>query len=275
MIYNAEDKWNKDAPHLEHANHKYYMKIGQGPNARYFYSAQEYAAYQRGARKPSSMLNNLKSAFANSNPRAVAAQRAKNQGEQQMAEVRKRRAEALNKIETNKRMIAYNKTSKLNAQAGKEQRAKSVERVKQQANRRRAAREQAFKEIGEARKTEGARRAVAAQRNETSRKMADAAKKRSAERTKRDAAYNKKSNKPIISRESYVNGKRVSKETVLGTKDIKRAARKVGYRAKDAYNKVKKAVTSSTAKKYKKKAKRTAQSAYKRGSNFVKKLLGR
>ena len=41
MIYKGIDRWSSPN-YLDHKDHKYFMKIGKGENARYFYSQEEY-----------------------------------------------------------------------------------------------------------------------------------------------------------------------------------------------------------------------------------------
>ena len=272
MYYSAEDKWN-DAPHMEHANHKYYMKIGNGPTARYFYSAQEYQAYQRGARKPSNMVNNLVSAFKNSGPRGVAAQRSRNEGDKQMRELRQRQANRIRGAENSSRVKSGSMSNQMNREARDMEREQKQRLATDRGRRIRGARQAAFDEAKRSAETRGQRM----QQAQTRKKMQEAAKKRQAARDIHDAEVRKKTgrdNYNIYERTRTVNGKVVSRSGI-GTYDVKRAVRKAGYKAKDAFNKVKKAANSSTAKKYKRKVKKTAQSAYKKGSNFVKKLLGR
>ena len=49
MIYKGIDRWSSPN-YLDHKDHKYFMKIGKGENARYFYSQEEYQAYMDKAR---------------------------------------------------------------------------------------------------------------------------------------------------------------------------------------------------------------------------------
>ena len=52
MKYEAIDRWNNSGPYLEHwgikKNHKYIIKVGEGPTARYLYTQEEVNAYKRG-----------------------------------------------------------------------------------------------------------------------------------------------------------------------------------------------------------------------------------
>ena len=248
MIYSAEDKWNNDAPYMEHRSHKYYMKVGEGSSARYFYSPAEYMAYRLGLTKGHA-----------------------SGGDRQMAELRTKQANEIRRREA---------PTKVDRQMAKEERANTQQTKRrlatEQGSRQRAARRETFKEAARSQETYGQRQKMAYERRQTQQKMQEAAASRKAKQEKRDAAVRKKSGRNNIIERSVDlgNGKKVVTGG-FGTYDIKRAAKKVGYKAKNAYSKAKKAATSSTAKKYKKKAKKTAQSAYKKGSSFVKKLLNR
>lgn len=274
MTYEAIDKWNSEDS-LEHRSHKYYMKVGEGPNARYFYSALEYAAYKAGLTKGH-----------------------KPTGEQQMAEIRNKRAKALYKMESNKERIRKENISRINdrmkrGQAFRRNQAKlaktaetaeeaarmnreSIKRKQDQTRRKREAREQRFQEIAEERKTDSARRERAYQASQ--RKIADA--ERNAKKAKHDAKVRKKSgrNDYYVTRDIDLgNGRKVRVGVGPSKHDVKRAVNKAKYKAKDAYNSAKKTAkkvnNSSTVKTAKKKAKKTVKSAYKRGRRFVNNLF--
>lgn len=234
MIYKAEDKWSNDTPHLEHrADHKYYMKIGQGPTARYFYSAAEYAAYQNGLR---SQVNREKqSASARNESRIIARQNVRTNS-RNSSDTRNLRS-TVNRAQL-KENRATNRLER--TQIRKEKQAATERNERTVAGKRREARKQAYVDF---------------QRNR-GKKPASAQKKSMADN--RRLANNANSTK------------RYEKAHPIET-GIKKARKA----ANSAYKSAKKAYNSKQAKAVRKKVKRTAQSAYKRGSNFVKKLFGR
>ena len=248
MVYKAEDKWSNETPHLEHrADHKYYMKIGQGPTARYFYSAAEYAAYQNGLR---SQVNREKqSASARNESRIIARQNVRTNSRNssdtrnlrstvnraQLKENRAMQARGENRLQQNRATDRLERT-----QIRKEKQAATERNERTVAGKRREARKQAYVDF---------------QRNR-GKKPAPAQKKSMADN--RRLANNANSTK------------RYEKAHPIET-GIKKARKA----ANSAYKSAKKAYNSKQAKAVRKKVKRTAQSAYKRGSNFVKKLFGR
>lgn len=265
MVYKAKDIWNTDDS-LQHRSHKYYMKVGEGENARYFYSPAEYAAYRIGLTKGH-----------------------KPTGEQLMADIRTRRANALNKMEANKQRIKNEKISRnkdrLNrerawkrreeiynkAEEAAKQNRESIKRKQDQTRRRNEARQARFDEIKQERSTDSTRRAIAYQRKQmaAARKEADA--KRQARQTKHDEAVKQKSGRnTYLLSEKIINpstGKTVVTSSVgPSAHDVKRAARKTYYSAK---NTIKKAANSKTVKTAKKKAKKAVKSAYSRGRKFI------
>lgn len=284
MYYKATDRWNDD--HLEHRNHKYYIKVGDGPNARYFYSAQEYAAYQKGSRQGASKnipMNNK--GIVNKIRNNINAERARNQGDQQMRALRQNQARRLNGQDRASASKGDSRTTRNDAAS-----TRGHERMAAKTNRR-----QAMQDAYNSRRTESERRAAAYQRKqiETNRsKMAEkrqrADRLRKAQKATHDMNYEAKSNKPIIQREVDLGGGRKIKKTILGTRDIKRA----GIRAKaaasktygnakraasKAYKSAKKAYNSKQSKTFrsnaKKKARTTAKRAYNSGRSFVKNLF--
>lgn len=234
MIYKAEDKWNNDAPHLEHrADHKYYMKIGQGPTARYFYSAAEYAAYQNGLR---SQVNREKqSASARNESRIIARQNVRTNS-RNSSDTRNLRSTV------NRAQLKENRaTDRLErTQVRKEQQSANESNKREMASRRREARRQSYVDF---------------QRN----------------RGKKPAPAQKK---PMADNRRLANNANSTKRYEKAH-PIETGIKKARKAANSAYKSAKKAYNSKQAKAVRKKVKRTAQSAYKRGSNFVKKLFGR
>lgn len=234
MIYKAEDKWSNDAPHLEHrADHKYYMKIGQGPTARYFYSAAEYAAYQNGLR---SQVNREKqSASARNESRIIARQNVRTNS-RNSSDTRNLRSTV------NRAQLKENRaTDRLErTQIRKEKQAATERNERTVAGKRREARKQAYVDF---------------QRNRG---------KKSAPAQKKSMADNRRLANNANSTKRYEKAHPIE----TGIKKARKAANSAYKSAKKAYN-------SKQAKAVRKKVKRTAQSAYKRGSNFVKKLFGR
>lgn len=302
MIYNAEDKWNEDAPHLEHRSHKYYMKIGQGPTARYFYSPQEYAAYQNAARRggdtqnlrganaaqyrySSNRLNNTQvrreqqAAAARNESRLIAKKnvRLNSRDSNDVRNLNNTNNRA--QLEKNRAIDRLKKT-----QVRKEQQSASAANKRELAGKRREARKQAYVDFQRNRgKSTTSPQPKTADDTQRLKNRANSMS-RSANRTKqmkKDNAqkrYNK-ANKPIITRKINLGGGKSINQTVLGTEDVRRAVNKVKNKAKKtantAYKSAKKAYNSKQGKAVRKKVKRTAQSAYKRGSSFVKKLFNR
>ena len=234
MVYKAEDKWSNDTPHLEHrADHKYYMKIGQGPTARYFYSAAEYAAYQNGLR---SQVNREKqSASARNESRIIARQNVRTNS-RNSSDVRNLRTT------NNRAQLAGNRaTDRLErTQIRKEKQAATERNERTVAGKRREARKQAYVDF---------------QRN----------------RGKKPAPAQKK---PMADNRRLANNANSTKRYEKAH-PIETGIKKARKAANSAYKSAKKAYNSKQAKAVRKKVKRTAQSAYKRGSSFVKKLLGR
>lgn len=244
MIYNAEDKWNNNAPHLEHRSHKYYMKIGKGSNARYFYSAQEYAAYQAAQRGG---LNSRQ-----------ASERAA------MANARERMSEA-------SRMRRL--TDRYSKQAD----------ARLKSEREKAAKNSAYDNRSKMQKTNDKRNAYYRKQNEE--RM---------QKNARDMEFRKRKEKIakelaiIDSRRTPKNGdERVRREKerarfrkkMRAKYAVKNTINNVTNKATNTYNSVKKAAkkayNSKQGKTVRKRVKKTAQSAYKRGSSFVKRLFGR
>lgn len=245
MIYKAEDKWNNDAPHLEHrADHKYYMKIGQGPTARYFYSAAEYAAYQNGLR---SQVNREKqSASARNESRIIARQNVRTNS-RNSSDTRNLRSTV------NRAQLKENRaTDRLErTQVRKEQQSANESNKREMASRRREARRQSYVDF---------------QRNR-GKKPAPAQKKPMADN--RRLANNANSTK------RYEKAHPIETGIKKARKAANSAYKSASKAANSAYKSAKKAYNSKQGKAVRKKVKRTAQSAYKRGSSFVKKLLGR
>lgn len=234
MVYKAEDKWSNDTPHLEHrADHKYYMKIGQGPTARYFYSAAEYAAYQNGLR---SQVNREKqSASARNESRIIARQNVRTNS-RNSSDTRNLRSTV------NRAQLKENRaTDRLErTQIRKEKQAATERNERTLAGKRREARKQAYVDF---------------QRN----------------RGKKPAPAQKK---PMADNRRLANNANSTKRYEKAH-PIETGIKKARKAANSAYKSAKKAYNSKQAKAVRKKVKRTAQSAYKRGSNFVKKLFGR
>lgn len=235
MVYKAEDKWSNDTPHLEHrADHKYYMKIGQGPTARYFYSAAEYAAYQNGLR---SQVNREKqSASARNESRIIARQNVRTNS-RNSSDVRNLRTT------NNRAQLAGNRaTDRLErTQIRKEKQAATERNERTVAGKRREARKQAYVDF---------------QRNRGKKPA-----KPTSTNPKREQNSLRKANN---ARAAYAKAHPIE----TGIKKARKAANSAYKSAKKAYN-------SKQAKAVRKKVKRTAQSAYKRGSSFVKKLFNR
>lgn len=239
MIYNAEDKWNNGAPHLEHRSHKYYMKIGEGANARYFYSPAEYMAYKVGLSKGHA-------------PTA----------DQQMSDLRTRQA---NRLKAADQAEARRKQAKIENNKGKLQmqklRNKRADALKARDNNR-----QAMQDAYNNRRTYGERQKAAADRRKLEARMqsnreAEAAgrRKAAAQSIKAEKARKAEMNKPINRAKRYA-------KTAYST------AKKT---ANTAYKSAKKAYNSKQGKAARKKVKRTAQSAYNKGTSFIKKLFNR
>lgn len=245
MVYKAEDKWSNDTPHLEHrADHKYYMKIGQGPTARYFYSAAEYAAYQNGLR---SQVNREKqSASARNESRIIARQNVRTNS--------RNSSDARNLKNTNQRArLAGNRAIERleRTQIRKEKQAATERNERTVAGKRREARKQAYVDF---------------QRNR-GKKPAPAQKKSMADN--RRLANNANSTK------RYEKAHPIETGIKKARKAANSAYKSASKAANSAYKSAKKAYNSKQGKAVRKKVKRTAQSAYKRGSSFVKKLFNR
>lgn len=283
MIYNAKDLWNKDAPHLEHRSHKYFMKIGQGPTARYFYSAQEYAAYQNGGRRtgaPTQQIRREQQAATARNESRLIAKRNVRSNSKNSTDVRNLKNTNIRaQRDANRAVDRLRQT-----QVRKEQQSANESNKREMASRRRESRKQAYVDFQRNRgKSTTSPQSKTADDTQRLKNRANSMS-RSANRTKqmkKDNAqkqYNKK-NKPIITRKINLGGGKSINQTVLGTEDVRRAANRVKTKAKKtaskAYKTAKKAYNSKQGKAVRKKVKKTAQSAYKRGSSFVKKLFGR
>lgn len=230
MIYKAEDKWSNGTPHLEHrADHKYYMKIGQGPTARYFYSAAEYAAYQNGLR--SQVNRERQSASASNESRIIARQNVRTNS--------RNSSDVRNLRNTNQRaQLAGNRAIERleRTQIRKEKQAATERNERTAAGKRREARKQAYVDF---------------QRNR-------------GKKPAKPTSTNPKREQNSLRKANYAKAHPIK----TGIKNARKAVN-------NAYKSAKKAYNSKQAKAVRKKVKRTAQSAYKRGSSFVKKLLGR
>lgn len=153
MIYKATDRWNDD--HLEHRNHKYYIKVGDGPNARYFYSAQEYQAWTRGGRQPQKkptnplgFVNKLSNKVKTMRNQASANAMRKRQ-DAELARARAQQSENIRTAEQRKaKMTAARDKAKANAvqrAAGKESRQYNFLKAKNSAKTRSSRMEAAYK----------------------------------------------------------------------------------------------------------------------------------
>lgn len=245
MIYKAEDKWNTENSYMEHAmtpgssggRHKYIMKIGTGPNARYFYTPEEVAAYRnsvRGGAKNSGDVRNLR----NTNQRA--------------------------QLNTNRATDRLQRT-----QIRKEQQAANARNERTLAGKRREDRKQAYVDF---QRNRGKSPAPAQKKpmNDNRRLTNNA---NSVKRSATQISNMKKAN--AAKQRAYEKAHPIETGIKKARKAANSAYKSANKAANSAYKSAKKAYNSKQGKAVRKKVKRTAQSAYKRGSSFVKKLLGR
>lgn len=245
MIYNAEDKWNTENSYIEHAmtpgasggRHKYIMKIGTGPNARYFYTPEEVAAYRnsiRGGAKNNGDVRNLR----NTNQRA--------------------------QLNTNRATDRLQRT-----QLRKEQQMANTRNEHTLASKRREARKQAYVDFQRNR----GKSPVPAQKRpmDDSRRLANDAN--SIKRSATQISNMKKAN--AAKQRAYEKAHPIETNFKKARKAATSAYKSASKAANSAYKSARKAYNSKQGKSIRKKVKRTAQSAYKRGSSFVKKLFGR
>ena len=244
MIYNAEDKWNTDSSHIEHAmapggsrgRHKYILKIGNGPNARYFYTQEEVAAYR----------NSIRGGARNSDT-----------------------ANIRNTMNRQQRNTNEARDMLQRTQLRKEQQTANAANERTLAGKRREARKQAYVDF---QRNRGKAPAPAQKRPmDDNRRLANNAN--SVKRSATQISNMKKAN--AAKQRAYEKAHPVETTFKRARKAANSAYKSAGKAANSAYKSAKKAYNSKQGKAVRKKVRKTAQSAYKRGSSFVKKLFGR
>ena len=290
MYYKAEDKWNEDAPHLEHRSHKYYMKIGQGPTARYFYSAQEYAAYQNASRRgsdtqnlrganaaqyrySSNRLNNTQvrreqQAAAARNERRIIAKKNVRANSKDSDDVRNlRNTTNRAQLEKNRAIDRLKQT-----QVRKEQQTANEANKREAAGKRREARRQAYVDFQRNRGKSSTTTSRNTNDNQRLKNNANSIKRSS---TKINNMKKANAAKKAAQKKDYEKAHPVETTFKRARSTANKAYKSATKAANSAYKTAKKAYNSKQGKAVRKKVKKTAQSAYKRGSSFVKKLFGR
>lgn len=270
MNYNGIDKWNDN--HIEHRNHKYYIKVGDGPNARYFYSAQEYQAWTKGGRQPQKNgpdLAKMGSGLVNKFKKArngAAAKQMRKQQEADLARARAQKSEDIRAAEERKAKMtaARNKATKnaLQRAAGKQDRQVNFLKAKNRIKNRSSKMEAAYKKRNAALTEQQNMKDPSYRRKKKVKQTFNKAKK---------TAANLFGKAKKTAKTGYQNAA-IAYTSPKGTAIRK----KVKTTANNAYSTAKrktKETANNTYSTAKRKTKKTAKSAYNRGRSFVKNLF--